>query len=172
MDIKFYMIKGTLERAVRQDFFDNEGYFLEDKIFFQKDYITKKFTTLFRTPTDYPFGMKDAEYFKVKKYHSDLIDDLLRHALLYKLSTNNHELDFHFNLYIKTATYTDIFHRDLLLKMHTTYYNMETNGTVTGPFFINEFDKPEQIQNRLEKGMIYILSKKQLFEPITLSKAS
>jgi len=157
MDVKFYSIRGTLVRAVRQDFFDNKGYFLEDKIFFQKDYMTKKFTTLFKVPSDFPCMEKDKEYYKLKKYYSDEIDDLIRNQLLYKLSTNHHELDFHFNLFIKTATYTDMFHRDLLLKMNTTYYNMDPNGTVTGPYFTSEFDNPEQIQKRLEKGLILIL---------------
>lgn len=172
MEIKFYLIKGTLVRAVRQDFFDNEGYFLEDKIFFQKDYFTKKFIKMYKTPIDYKWGMKDALYYKLKKYSCNEIEDLLRYSLLYKLSSNHNELDFHFNLYIKTASYTDLFYNDLQLRLNTTYYKMDINGTVSGPFYISTLDDPNKIQGQLENGLVLILSRKQLFEPIQFSKTA
>lgn len=172
MEPKFYTVKGTLERCSKQDFFDKEGNFLQDKLFFRKDYWTKKFIGYYRTPMDYPLAMSDLTNALIKKYDISALEDLLNHGLLYKLSAAHHEMDFHFTLYIKTAFEADLFFRDNLLIYNTCYYNIDSKGIVTGPNNITEFDDPNKIRERVQKQSILVLSKKQLFEPYKMSVAS
>lgn len=172
MEPKFYTVKGTLERCSKQDFFDNHGIFLQDKLFFQKDYWNRNFIGFYRTPSDSDFGMPKPMDALLKEHSIKELDDLLRFGLLYKLSAAHHETDFHFTLYIKTAFETDLFFRDNLLIYNTCYYNIDTKGIVTGPNYITEFDNPDKIRERVEKQSILILSRKQLFEPYKMDKAS
>ena len=171
METKFYKIKGTLERASRSDFYDNQGYFLEGKLFFQKDYWSQKIETIYTCPDDYPLATKSKDYFILKNHLTKTIDDLLQHGLLFKLSSLHREVDFHFNLFIKSANFEDFFWKENQLKINTCFYTM-INNIYDGPKFINEFDDPEKILNRINQGTIYVLTKKQTFEPITISKAS
>ena len=172
MKTQFYIIKGTLARCSREDLITADGTFIENKLFFLRDFITREFKHTYRLQCSTPIHKSELDV-AIDKYMSDEINYLLQGNLIYKLSQLNHELDFSFQMYVKTATMFDLFYCPNHLKINTVYYNRYPNGTIDlTPSEITEYDDPKLFLEKIEKGFIVVPSKKQLFEPYKIQKAS
>ena len=169
---KFYTIKASLVRCSRQDFFDSEGFFLENKLFFIKDYVTKEFVSHYVLPMDFTKNLTDRDSLLSKKYTVGEINNMLRHGLIYKIVETSNVLDFNFSMYIRTANEFDLFYNFKNLQQNVTYYNINYQGMVSGPFHITSFTKIEEIKKLMDQGLVLVPNHKQKFEQITLAKAS
>ncbi|AIT65733.1 hypothetical protein ACSN7D_001279 [Flavobacterium psychrophilum] len=170
--VKYFKIRGTLVRASSNDFIDDHGIFIEEKIFFVKNIINKKFETTYKISSINSVH-KDILQLAIEKYTIAEFTFLLEHDLIYKLSDSHNELDFKFYLIVKTATIFDVFYNYKWLKINACYYEMNTfSNTLTGPYYFRENDDIEKIKILVDKSLIYIPTKKQTFESLINKKSA
>jgi hypothetical protein len=166
MKIDFFTLKATLERCSNQDIYDKNGYFKENLSIFLKDNLKQKFIGFYKVPNDYPLMLADEDYWKTKSYWNTEISALLYFGQLFKLSLTHRDVDFHFNLVVKTAIQTDFFDVLKNLKYNLQYYLKSDDGySIIGPYTLNYEMKDSKILELIEKRKIFILSTKQTFEP-------
>lgn len=172
MEIQYLRIKATLERCSREDLVTASGNFIENKVFFLKDYNSREFNKTYRI-LNVNSMFKDELQLAIEKYQMNEVNFLLQNNLIYKISQVNHQLDYHFLLYIKTAIEFDLFESPKHLKINTLYYNQHPDGKHDlVPNFITEQDIPSDFFERMQRGKIWVPTKKQHFEPYKIQKAS
>lgn len=170
--VNFFKVKGTLIQASHSDFFDRNGEFIEEKIFFIKDYITREFTSTYKI-SSINSQHKDVIQLALENYVKQEVSFLLKNKLVYKLSENHHELDYHFELVLKTADFYDLFFNSNWLKVNSCYYIMnKASSLLTGPYFLNENDDKAKMGQYIAQEIIYVPIKKQLFEKTTMKKTA
>lgn len=110
---------------------------------------------------------------QVEKYYLKQINYLLSKKIVFKLSEIKNTADYTIKLYLKTATAFDIFYGDTNnMILNTTYYCINENNQIIGPLKIHENHSGEIFRTFLNNNFILVPTKKQLFEPIEIAKAS
>lgn len=170
MEIKYYVVNAHLVRCVLEDLVKPDGSFVENKMFFVKDIASQKFKGTYRI-VEANASVKDELQIACDKYQRNEIETLLACNLIFKLSLTANPLDFGFKMYLKTAVEFDLFDGNLL-KMNSIYYVMTASGSPLGPGYLSAENSPETLREQIEKGLILVPTKKQLFEPSQLAKAS
>lgn len=170
MEIKYYVVNAHLVRCALEDLIRHDGDFVENKMFFVKDIATQKFKGTYRI-VEANTTVKDELQIACDKYLKNEIETLLACNLIFKLSATPNPLDFSFKMYLKTAVEFDLFDGNLL-KMNSIYYIMTPSGSPLGPGYLSPENSPETLREQIEKGLILVPTKKQLFEPSQLAKAS
>ena len=170
MEIKYYVVHASLVRCSLEDLMKPDGSFIENKMFFLKDIATQKFKATYKIISA-NHEVKDALQRASDKYMKKEIETLLACNLIFKLAETKKSLDFSFKIYLKTAVEFDLFDGKYL-KMNSIYYIMNEHGSPLGPTYLCSENSPELLREQMEKGLILVPTKKQLFEPIQLAKAS
>ena len=166
MEIQYFNIIAGLELVSKIDIYDNECFFRENKIFYLKNYFSKKFICQWRLPEDDLVKSNHNElYFSVKKYSNLEIQEFLKYQLLFKISWEPTEFTEKIYLTVKTASFQNLIWCNYTLKINTLYYRMENHGYITGPYQVNNFTDLSELKQNIELGQIYIPTSKQNFEP-------
>lgn len=172
MEIKYYSIRGTLTRCSKEDFFQN-GRIIENATYYIKDESTLLFKDRFVINEIYYDSVDSSDYKFLEKYYLKQIDYLTSKNLVYKLHDTYDNLKFNFKMYLQTATEFDIYYGSTNhMIINTTYFCITAENKIIGPFQIHDNHSPEKFREFLDKGILLIPTKKQLFEPVINSKAS
>lgn len=165
METKYYQVCATLVRANENDLVENE-IFVEDKAFFLKNTETGCFESLYILNAINCFytSNKDNQQ-QVVDFQINEIRTLIKKGMLYKIGILN--LQSMLSLVVRKATVFDLFVGNFL-KLNTIYYTIGGFSNATeGPFYINENDSPQKINDLIQKGKIYVLAKTQTFHIIS-----
>lgn len=173
MKSTYFKVTEALIPAIKEDFIDQDGKFIEDKLFFLKNSKTDKFYSTYKVSNVNCHNCSNKQWQEmIEDYQIKEIDCLLNNNLIYKNTTTSSE-NIYYNLIIKQATIDDIIYSTKHLIINTTYYLYnETFNSITGPFSIKENDTLEVFTSYLNKETIYVFTKKQLFEKLINKKAA
>ena len=165
--------RATLKLAGREDVFHNNETF-ENKLLFLKCPLKHEFIGMYTIPAidnnEYPY-MEASQRQTIKainKYSIEELNVYLKNYALYKLSDTTNSMDFQFKLYLRPANDFDLYDSTIFQKPNIICY-VKTGDAVVGPYSLNDL---ENVKEKMNKAQIYIPTKKQLFEPYNISKAS
>lgn len=167
------MVRATLKLASFQDLFHHDQTF-ENKTLFLKCPLKHDFIGLYKVPAvnneEYPY-MDAAQRQSIKETNKYWIDEINMHLAnysLYKLSESTNSMDFQFMLYLRPADDFDLFDSPIHQKPNIVCYLKLNSHDITGPINLNDV---ENVKEKMERGQIYIPTKKQLFQPYKKSAA-
>ncbi len=171
MKIQFYKIKASLKMCVMDDFFYNKRL-VENSSYYIKNYQGEFYGTFLID--DVYNSVIPEENFRNEKYYKNMLQILLANNLIYKLCEYVNYSEFTCNFYLKTAVDYELFvsASSNQLIFNKTYYCLNAENNIVGPFQIKQNDSGEKLRDFLDKGLLLVPMKKQLFEPISNAKAS
>lgn len=166
METKYYSINASLVRCSSSDFFDKDGRLFENKTFYIKDESNFQFKDRYYIGDIYGISITESDYILNENYYRNQIKYLKDRGLIYKIE-NHKELEFNFKLYLKTASESDLYitNTNFLIK-NSTYYCINQDNQIIGPFEIHENHSGEKFRKFLDKGFLLVPIKKQTFESI------
>ncbi len=170
-------IRAVLRVATREDIF-HEQTPIDNKMLFVQCPVTRDFKGVYvidrlhNTSMPYFSPEENATGRKINNYMMRELLDGLHQQVFYVIDEQKSEKNFSFKIRLRTADEFDFFDSSKFVKQNLIYYVKVNDNEIQGPHVMKFTSECDHLKAAIQKGILYVPSKTQTFEPFNMAKAS